>query len=250
MRKLLFVFVAVLWVVAGIQLVQNLNQEDETQIVQAFNKTNCMNAMSKVQVNGPLRVGYITISEQKNILKKIANELGITENYQVTEEKEGAQSTVLLCKEAARAKTIMKIVTVESERADNVVESVQYLVIEIDLYDQLECAIPYKENLQNIVREYGITTDVTLQFSGILPRKLSDMERKSIAKQLLESISAEEKSKYEEGIVYTVYAHTDLIEESQEINGKAVNVSVTINYNEELNQTGLYLATPFLNEDY
>ncbi len=250
MRKILFVFVAVLWIAAGIQLVQNLNQEDEGQIVQAFNKTNCMNAMSKVQVNGPLRAEYKTVGEQREILIKIAESLGITGNYDITEAKDGAQTTVQLYKEAAKAETKMRVISVESEISDNVVESIQYLIVEIQLYDKLECAIPYKDNLEMIVSEYGITDDVSLQFSGELPGQLDSQEQKEITQQLLESISAKKRSEYREGNMYTVYAHTDLIGESQEINGKKVNVTVAINYDEINHQTELYLATPFLNEDY
>ena len=70
MRKIFFVFVALLWVVAGIQLIENLNQEDEGQIVQAFNKTNCMNAGSLVQASGQITDGYQTKEEQSRFWKE------------------------------------------------------------------------------------------------------------------------------------------------------------------------------------
>lgn len=250
MRKIFFVFVAVLWAVAGIQLVQNLNPEDETQIVQAFNKTNCMNAMSRIQVSGSLAKGYQTLSEQENTLKEIAAAIGITGDYQLSEERDGARSTLILCKQAAKAETVMKIVTVEDEISDNIVESIQYLAVEIELYDRLECAVSYKENLEEIVKEYGITEDVSLQFSGVLPGNISADECSSMTSQLLRSISAKIQTKHEEENLYTVYAYSDRIEDFKTINGHKVNVMVAINYDEENNQTGLYLATPFLNQDY
>lgn len=250
MRKIFFLFVAVLWIAAGVQLVQNLNREDEGQIVQAFNKTNCMNAMSKIQVSGSLNMEYRTIKEQREILMKIAKELGITGDYQIADKKDGAQTVVQFNKEAARAETMMKIVSVESEISDNVVETIQYLVVEIYLYDKLECAVPYKENLENVVKQYGITDNVTLQFTGDLAGRIEGRKQKEIAEQLIESISAKKKSEQEENGVYTVYAYTDIIGEAHKINGELVNVTVAINYNEEKNQTRLYLATPFLSEDY
>lgn len=250
MRKIFFVFVAMLWIAAGIQLVQNLNQQDEGQIVQAFNKTNCMNAMSKIQINSPLEGPYKTIGEQREMLKKLANGLGITGNYEIIEEKDGAQTTVQLYKEAAKAETRMRVISVESEVSDNVVETIQYLLVEIQLYDKLECAISYKSNLETMVSQYGITENVTLQFSGELPGKLSHVEKKEIIGQLLDSISAKQQSEYTGEDMYTVYAYSDIIDETQTINGKSINVTIAINYNKENHQTGLYLATPFLNEDY
>lgn len=250
MRKIFFLFVAVLWMAAGFQLIEKLNQEDEVQIVQAFNKTNCMNAMSKIEVSGSFNMEYKTISEQQDILVEIAEELGITGDYQITDKKDGARTIVELEKKAERAETMMKIVSVESEVSDNVVETIQYLVVKIQLYDNLECAVAYKENLQKTANKYGITSEVCLQFSGELPGQTDDREKKAIAEQLLESISASVVTEQKEGELYTVYAHSDVIGEAYKIKGEAVNVTVAINYNEETNQTGLYLATPFLNEDY
>lgn len=250
MRKLFFVFVALLWVVAGVRLTNSLNGKDEGQMVQAFNKTNCMNATSKIQVSGPLMAGYKTVTEQRKILEDLAAGLGITGKYTIEEQRDGVQTTLLFQKEAADAKTEMKVVTVEEEVSDHVVESIQYLVVEIILYDKLECAVFYKDHLEELVGEYGITQDVRLQFAGELSGNLQGDERDALVEQLLENISARIKSQREEGDTYTVYAYTDQIEHYQFVNGNRVNVSVTASYNEKTNQTELRLATPFLNEDY
>ena len=104
--------------------------------------------------------------------------------------------------------------------------------------------------MENILQEYGIEETVKLQFSGNLPGQISEEEREAIAEQLLESISAKVRSRHEETGIYTVYAYTKLVDEYENVSGTPVNVMVGINYDEENNRTGLYLATPFLNEDY
>lgn len=250
MRKIFFVFVALLWVVAGIQLIENLNQEDEGQIVQAFNKTNCMNAGSLVQASGQITDGYQTKEEQIKILERIAQELGIKGSYEISEEKEAQRSEVSLYREAAQAETRLRVISVENEISDTIMETSQYLLVEIQLYDKLECAVLYKENLADILRGMGITADISLQFSGEMQGSVSQEERDSLVEHLLESISGKLCQKHEEAGVYTVYAYTDLVEEYQRINGRNINVTIAVTFDETKNRTKLYLATPLMKEDY
>ncbi|MCI8372477.1 MAG: hypothetical protein HFI75_08785 [Lachnospiraceae bacterium] len=250
MRKIFFVFVALLWVVAGIQLIENLNQEDEGQIVQAFNKTNCMNAGSLVQASGQITDGYQTKEEQIKILERIAQELGIKGSYEISEEKEAQRSEVSLYREAAQAETRLRVISVENEISDTIMETSQYLLVEIQLYDKLECAVLYKENLADILRGMGITADISLQFSGEMQGSISQEERDSLVEHLLESISGKVCQKHEEAGVYTVYAYTDLVEEYQRINGRNINVTIAVTFDETKNRTKLYLATPLMKEDY
>lgn len=250
MRKIFFVFVVMLWAVAGIRLIQNMNQEDEGQIVQAFNKTNCMDAESKVQASGQIVDGYKTKEEQIAILERIAKELGITGVYEFVEEKEDNRKTMKLYREAAQAETLLRIVSVENEISENIMETSQYVLIEIRFYDKLECAVLYKESLTKIMTDVGVDADVSLQFSGKLQGEVGSEERDSLVKQLLKSISGKICRQQEEAGVYTVYAYTDLVEKYQRISGKNVNVTLAVTYDESQDCTRLYLATPFIKEDY
>lgn len=250
MRKIFFVFVALLWIVAGIQLIQSLNKEDEGQIVQAFNKTNCMDATSKVQASGQIIDGYKTKEEQTKILEEVAQELGIKGNYEIMEEKEENRSTLKLYREAAQAETILRIISVENEISDHVMETVQYILAEVSLYEKLECAVLYKDSLETIMKDLGVNAEVSLQFSGELQGEISGEERDSLVSQLLKSISGKVCQKHEEAGLYTLYAYTDLVEDYQRISGKNINVMVVVTYDETKNHTTLYLSTPLMKEDY
>lgn len=250
MRKIFLVLVTLLWIVAGIQLIRNLNKEDEGQIVQAFNKTNCMGAESRVQASGQIIDGYKTKEEQTKILEKIARELGIKGSYEIGEEKEEKRSVVSLYREAAQAETSLRVISVENEISENIMETVQYLLVEIRLYDKLECAVLYKENLEKIMRGMGISAEISLQFSGELQGEVSREERDSLVDQLLKSISGKVCQKHEEAGLYTVYAYTELVDEYQRISGKNINVTIAVTYDETKNHTTLYLATPLMKDNY
>lgn len=250
MRKLFFIFVALLWVAAGIQLIQNLNKEDEEKIVEAFNQTNCMDAQSSVHVQAQLDDVYYTKKDQEGILRKIAEELGITGELEVEQESEPGRNVLSLSRKARKAQTILKIVSIENEPQENIIETVQYLFADIQLYDKLECAVLYKDNLERIIKQYDEEATVNVEFYGELPGRLQEKEKESLINQLLESISAKVREEHTSDDVYTVYAYTELVDEYEKIKGKTVNVSIAVTYDETNERTCLYLATPLLKGDY
>lgn len=250
MRKLFFIFVALLWIAAGIQLIQNLNKEDEEKIVEAFNQTNCMDAQSSVHAQAQLNDVYHTKKEQETILREMAEELGITGELEVEQESEPGRNVLALIRRAEKAQTILKIVSIENEPQENIIETVQYLFADIQLYDKLECAVLYKENLERIIRKYDEAATINLEFYGELPGRLQEKERESLKNHLLESISAKVREEHTSDDVYTIYAYTELVDKYEQIKGKTVNVSIAMTYDEINERTCLYLATPLLKGDY
>lgn len=249
MRKLFFVLVAVLWVVAGIQVINSVNREDEEQIVEAFNKTNCMDAVSEVLAEGTLK-DYQTNEKQKETLEALAKQLGIESACDIREEQDGSRHILELYREAAQAQVTIRIVSVEAEQTQSVVDTTQYMTARILLYDDLECAVVYKQSLERAMQDCVEEPDVSLQFQGELQGRLTREERTALTGQLLEDISAKERRTNEDEGVYTTYAYTELAGNYEMIRGEAVNVTVAVTYDETAGRTRLYLATPVLKGDY
>lgn len=250
MRKLFFVFVTVLWIAAGFQLILNLNEKEDEQIVEAFNGTNCMEAMSRISVNGKLQTEYLTKEDQKKMLEETALLLGLKGNYTVEEEVQDGRSVLFLTKEAASASVALRIVSVEEEVYENMISTTQYFIGEIELYDNLDCAVIYRENMEKALEQLQAEGQVNLEFSGRLPGELETEEKDALVEKLLKSISANTVRQQKGDGLYTVYAYTKIEEESQKVNGEKVNVNVAVTYDEEADCTRLYLAVPYLTQDY
>lgn len=272
MRKFLFVFVAVLWVIAGVQLIENFNEGSEEEIVQAFNKTNCMEMEGKIQGSVKLTGSYRTRKEQEKILKDIAKEIGINDNYVIEEKnnkdesniennkekkkisekklKNTEQTVLYLTKTAAQATTTIRFVTIEEWNGENTVEFNQYIMVDMVLYDQLECVVIYKNKLDDILSKYETDADVFMQFEGILYGKMKKYEKEQFVQGLMDEIEAEQVCKYDQDGLYTVYGYTDFVKEYTEVNGEEINVSVVVTYEEENQCSKVYLAIPFLHGDY
>lgn len=252
MRKFLFVFVAVLWIVAGVQLIDSFQDKDESGIVQAFNKTNCMEMKGEIQGNVKLDGTYRTRKEQEKMVKEIAARIGINNNYTLEEkvEKNKEQRVLYLTKSAAQATTTIRFVTVEKWKDESTVNINQYIMIDMVLYDKMECVVIYKNKLDEILEKYDSNPNVFMKFEGVLYGQLKKEEKEQIADGLMDEICADTVYEYDENDLYTVYGYTDYVKEYTEVNGEEINVTVVLTSDEDNNYTKIYLATPFLQEDY
>lgn len=248
MRKIFFVLVAALWVAAGIQLIQSLNTEEEEQIVQAFKQTNCLAAEGKVTAHMKLNE-YQTRTGQEQMLRDVAAQLGITGSVDVTSQTSDGRSVVELQRQAAEAKVSMSIVTIEEE-SDGEIMTQQYFKAEIILYDHLECALYYKDDIEDAIAEYGKEADTGLQFYGELSGSITQDRRDEMLDNLFDKISAKVCRGFENENVYTVYAYTKGVDEYERINGEKVNVTAAVTFDEQKNVTCFYLAVPVIAEDY
>lgn len=248
MRKILFLLVAVLWIVAGIQMIQNIDAKEEEQIVQAFRQTDCPDMESSVTAEMELD-GYRTQSEQETMLKDIAGQLGITSDCEVSMSAVSGRSVTELRRQAAGAEVFMRIVTLEQEK-ETEISTKQYFHAEITVYDNLECTLYYKKDLEKILAEYAQNPVVRMKFYGELPGKPGKEECQNKIDELLDGISASVCRSFEDGNVYTVYGYTEWIDEYMWINGEKVNVNAAVTYDEIKNSTCFYLAVPVIDGDY
>lgn len=75
-------------------------------------------------------------------------------------------------------------------------------------------------------------------------------ERQQIAYQLLAYFDAEIVDSVEKDQLFTIYAHTDLIEEEIMVEHRLINLNLLYTYNEQMDETTLIVATPLYNEDF
>lgn len=250
MRKIFLAFVTVLWILAGIQIVVNVNKENEQKLVEAFSQMNYTDAQSKVEVCGDFEKEYMTQEEQEKLLVEIANEIGINKNYEITSSQEQNRKEITFYKKAAKATTMMKIVTVENEVEDNLIQTEQYLILELSMQDSVEGAVLYKQNIEKILKKYPINCDYTIDFDGSFDGNIELDEKNKIADQLLHEIDAKVVSENRKDELYTVYAYTDLIGDYKLVESKRINVNVVMNYDESKDITHIHVVTPVMDEEY
>lgn len=250
MRKFFLAFVTVLWILAGIQIVTSGNKEDEQKLVEAFSQLNYTAAESCIEVSGTIDEDYMTVQDQEDFLKTVAEAIGIKQNYEISSHQEGNRKETTLYKGAAKAISTIKVVSIENEVEDNLIQTKQYFLMNLSMPDSVESAIIYKDMIQKALRNFEVTCDYNIMFEGQFSGRVSLEERNRITKQLLKEVEADVVSQNKTEDLYTIYAYTQLVEDYSAVGSDRINVNVVMNYDENENVTRIYVATPIMKQDY
>ncbi|WP_180272633.1 YwmB family TATA-box binding protein [Konateibacter massiliensis] len=250
MKKTMVFLIAAIWIFLGISHLKEQDIVDDSKIVEAFSQPAFSNEESTISVNGEYTGDYLGTEGAKALLAQIAQGLGIDDNFELTQSREEARGEVTLTKEAKRARTTLKFITVEGEAQGSVLNVTQYVFAEIKLLDTADCALAYRNMLEDIVKNNQITGEVTLSLKGKYPKGLNVKERNVIADTLLENMDTNIVTEQRTDDLYTIYGYSKYISEYKKVGGEKINVSLAMNYNEEEDATYVYLSTPLISEDY
>lgn len=250
MKKIITALALVLWIVAIIQGIDMLGGDKEAEVIQAFNSMSMMQENSKIQSYGKYSGDYLTVEEQKLLLKTMAEALGIVDNYTLEESSDQYGRKVTLFLDGVRANTKIEFITEEKDEAEsNSMEVNQYLKTELEIENSIESAFYYDDTVKMIMNRYSDTPQTVININGQYQGKLGTEQKDIIAMELMEKLKAEVVVEHRED-TYVVYAYTPLIEEYKKVGNDKINLTIAILYNEEDDMTEVLLATPLLNEDF
>lgn len=250
MKKIITALALVLWIVAIIQGIDMLGGNKEAEVIQAFSSMSMMQENSKIQSYGKFSGDYLTVEEQKLLLKTMAEALGIVDNYTLEENSDQYGRKVTLFLDGAKADTKLEFITEEKDEAEaHSMEVNQYLKTELQIEDSIESAFYYDDTVKMIMNRYSETPQTVININGQYQGELGTEQKDIIAMELLEKLKAEVVVEHRED-TYVVYAYTPLIEEYKKVGEDKINLTIAIIYNEEQDKTEVLLATPLLNEDF
>ncbi len=250
MKKIITALALVLWIVAIIQGIDMLGGNKEAEVIQAFSSMSMMQENSKIQSYGKFSGDYLTVEEQKLLLKTMAEALGIVDNYTLEENSDQYGRKVTLFLDGAKADTKLEFITEEKDETEaHSMEVNQYLKTELQIEDSIESAFYYDDTVKMIMNRYSETPQTVININGQYQGELGTEQKDIIAMELLEKLKAEVVVEHRED-TYVVYAYTPLIEEYKKVGEDKINLTIAIIYNEEQDKTEVLLATPLLNEDF
>lgn len=249
-KRAFMLFVTVLWIIAGITLIITLNQEDEEAVVETFGQINCEKLQSRFYSEGTLEENYLTRNEQTQLLENMAKQIGITKNYEISQQDNDNKHIIMLDKSSDSAQVVMKIITYEVEVEDNVVQTKQYFSMELCLYKYVEEIVVLKQEVEKVLADSPFKCDSGLEFEAEFNGELSLSEKKKLSQWYLKEINAKTVSDRKDSDIYTIYAYTKYISDYQIVDGNAVNVNLIFNYDEEKKITHFYMATPYFQREY
>lgn len=249
-NRTIWLLVIVLWALVLLFMVGRRKFYEEKEIVEAFMQLPYSQVTSKAESFGRLPGHYLLEEEREKLVKEIASMLGITAPYRLEKSSEEGVQTVILCKPSKEAVTTISYQAKEADLGNLEKEVTQYLSVTIELSSSIDSAVYYREMLERISDVYNIEGHTALSFTGRIAGNLSLKDRNKLAEQLIDDISGKVVRQFRSEELFTIYGYSRQMKEYEEVSGEKLNFNLAIAYDEEAEMTEVYLATPYLMEDY
>ena len=249
-NRSIWVFVIVIWAVVLFYLVSRQNYYREEEIVEAFMQTPYSAVQSKVEAFGSLSGSYLIEEEREKLVKEMASMLGISEPYSLEKTESEEIQSVILCKPSKQAVTniVYQLKTTANSQLET--EANQYVSISIVMYDSVNSGVRYKDMMEHMFELYGIKGEVSLSFTGEMLGNLSLRERNTLAEKLIDNIGGKVVRQFRSEELFTIYGYSRRLEKYEEVAGEKMNFNLAISYDETKDVTQIYLAIPYMMEDY
>ena len=280
--------VIVLWAVLTAVYMTNMGRADKVSISTAFTDSvdgeEWCELDTYIEGYGKFGVCYLTQEEKERLVENIASALGITSSYGLATVCEDEVNTTILSKESVNGSVTIKAITQEQQRTENTTEpavtepqvtenadspagtepqvtgntnglagtqpQVQYVYVNITVYNNIDCAVSYRELVEGMFDAMGIQGNVNMNLVGSLEGALNSTEKNELADGLLDRLGAKVVTKNRDSDIFTIYAYSKGAGSYITIGGNKINMNIAIGYDEEQDRTKVYLASPINSLDY
>ena len=248
MKRMGIAIAMVVWSAIAVRII-SLNTDTGCDVVSAFNSITYDNTDSIIEAFGQYGTSYLDDIDKKEILVNIASCLGIDNNYDTKMTDSGEKQTYTLSKNSRDADVEINLNTVINDYG-TYKECTQYVSIRMTIKGRTDCAMTYKNMVEDLFDASGIDGYVNLNLKGEVAGALNYYERNKAADELLELLDAKIVTENRENDLFTIYAYTEDVEEYVLSAGQKININIVQEYDEAENKTVIYLSTPLNNLDY
>ena len=238
--------VIVLWAVLTAVYMTNMGRADKVSISTAFTDSvdgeEWCELDTYIEGYGKFGVCYLTQEEKERLVENIASALGITSSYGLATVYEEEVNITVLSKESVDGSVTIKAITQEPQ--------VQYVYVNITVYNNIDCAVSYRELVEGMFDAMGIQGNVNMNLVGSIEGTLNSTEKNELADGLLDRLGAKVVTENRDNDIFTIYAYSKGAGSYITIGGNKINMNIAIGYDEEQDRTKVYLASPINSLDY
>lgn len=240
----------ILWVAVGTQMIVNRVFQEDLKITEAFVKTNTGEMKSSIEIAAEYRTGLLSDEDKKTLICDLAAKIGLTIDKEISVWEEGTRSEYYFYKQAKKASSEIKVISVEQEE-NNVIQMKHYIIVRLTIQEGIQSIDEYKDVLEETFNKLEVKDmQLTLKYEGNRDGNLTSEQKHEVAQLLVDELQGEIALEYDEGDLYTVYAYTGMLKEYITSLDNKINVQIAISYNEITNKTRIALATPILNDSW
>ena len=196
--------VIVLWAVLTAVYMTNMGRARKVSISTAFTDSvegeEWCELDTYIEGYGKFGVCYLTQEEKKRLVENIASALGITSSYGLATVCEDEVNTTVLSKESVNGSVTIKAITQEPQT--------QYVYVNITVYNNIDCAVSYRELVEGMFDAMGIQGNVNMNLVGSLEGALNRTEKNELADGLLDRLGAKVVTENRDNDIFTIYAYS------------------------------------------
>lgn len=252
--------VIVLWAVLTAVYMTNMGRAKKVSISTAFTDSadgeEWCELDTYIEGYGKFGVCYLTQEEKERLVENIASALGITSSYGLATVCEDEVNTTVLSKESVNGNVTIKAITQEQQGTENTdglagtQPQAQYVYVNITVYNNIDCAVSYRELVEGMFDAMGIQGNVNMNLVGSLEGTLNSTEKNELVDGLLDRLGAKVVAENRDSDIFTIYAYSKGAGSYITIGGNKINMNIAIGYDEEQDRTKVYLASPINSLDY
>ena len=280
--------VIVLWAVLTAVYMTNMGRTKNVSISTAFTDSadgeEWCELDTYIEGYGKFGVCYLTQEEKEKLVKNIASALGITSSYGLATVYEEEVNTTVLSKNSVNGSVTIKAITQEQQYTENTAEpavtepqvtenadspagtepqvtgntnglegtqpQAQYVYVNITVYNNIDCAVSYRELVEGMFDAMGIQGNVNMNLVGSIEGTLNSTEKNELVDGLLDRLGAKVVAENRDSDIFTIYAYSKGAGSYITIGGNKINMNIAIGYDEEQDRTKVYLASPINSLDY
>ena len=246
LQKTAVVIAGILWLIAAARVFWNMPQTGvQENVLSAFGSASYKEVCADISAYGKYGSMELTDTAKEIILEKAAEKIGIN-RYTIEQTSRDNVETMQLSQNGENGSVLCRFITIHQEN----VEYEQYLYIGVTLKNTVDASFTYEKLIRQIMEEMQIDTEVNVNLKGQIHGALTDTQKEQFAQDMLDMMNAKLSVGRHMEDVYTVYAYNKGIKNYIMIGKDKVNVNICIGYDEEKNETTVYLATPMNMQDY
>lgn len=197
-------------------------------------------------IYGYASLGEVKLSKKikKKMIKNFALKLGIKDGYKLLEVENKTQKEYVLNKAGKYANTTIKIIEKKGKRPS------QYILVSVKTKENFKKACFTYQNIKRVYQEIGMEAKVFLDCSLQSAGKCSKKDKKQWMKETFLYLDVDNVKEVGKNDIFTVYGYSKKNNEYYNVDGKKVNMQVSMFYDEIKNQTEIKIGVPFVNTVY
>lgn len=209
---------------------------------------------------GKFGICYLTQEEKERLVENIASALGITSSYGLATVYEEEVNTTVLSKESVNGNVTIKAITQEQQHTENTAEpavtepqvtenadspagtepqvtgntnglegtqpQAQYVYVNITVYNNIDCAVSYRELVEGMFDAMGIQGNVNMNLVGSIEGTLNSTEKNELVDGLLDRLGAKVVAENRDSDIFTIYAYSKGAGSYITIGGNKINMNI------------------------